>query len=46
MVGKNMMPAYNELVNTPLFIWDPRTKRKGETRHSLSSTYRYGTNNS
>ena len=33
--AKNMMPAYNELVNTPLFIWDPRTMRRGETRHSL-----------
>ena len=30
-----MMPAYNELVNTPLFIWDPRTKKMGETRESL-----------
>ena len=33
--AKNMMPAYNELVNTPLFIWDPRTKKMGETRESL-----------
>lgn len=33
--AKNMMPAYNELVNTPLFIWDPRTKKKDETRYSL-----------
>ena len=33
--AKNMMPAYNELVNTPLFIWDPRSKKKGETRYSL-----------
>lgn len=33
--AKNMMPAYNELVNTPLFVWDPRTKRMGETRESL-----------
>ncbi|WP_300331671.1 sulfatase [Fusobacterium sp.] len=33
--AKNMMPAYNELVNTPLFIWDPRVKIKGEKRNSL-----------
>lgn len=33
--AKNMMPAYNELVNTPLFIWDPRSKKRGESRDSL-----------
>lgn len=36
--AKNMMPAYNELVNTPLFIWDPRTKKQNEIRKSLVQT--------
>lgn len=33
--AKNMMPAYNEIINTPLFIWDPRVDKKGEQRDSL-----------
>lgn len=33
--AKNMMPAYNEIINTPLFIWDPRIGKKGEQRNSL-----------
>lgn len=33
--AKNMMPAYNEIINTPLFIWDPRIGIKGEKRNSL-----------
>ncbi|MEG3014766.1 MAG: sulfatase [Cetobacterium sp.] len=33
--AKNMMPAYNEIINTPLFIWDPRIGKKGEQRESL-----------
>lgn len=33
--AKNMMPAYNEIINTPLFIWDPRIGKKGEQRDSL-----------
>ena len=33
--GKNQMPYFNEIANTPLFIWDPRCKAKGETRRSL-----------
>ena len=33
--AKNMMPSYNELVNIPLFIWDPRTKKQGEKRDAL-----------
>jgi len=27
--GKCRMPFYNEIANSPLFIWDPRCKRKG-----------------
>ena len=33
--AKNKMPWYNELANTPLFIWDPRHKIAGERRQSL-----------
>ena len=33
--GKNQMPYYNEVANTPLFIWDPREGIKGERRQSM-----------
>ncbi|MSS37215.1 sulfatase [Clostridium porci] len=33
--GKNQMPYYNEIANTPLFIWDPRSRIKGEKRQAL-----------
>ena len=33
--AKNKQPWYNELANTPLFIWDPRSKVQGERRQSL-----------
>lgn len=33
--AKNKMPWYDYLANTPLFIWDPRCGKKGETRESL-----------
>lgn len=33
--GKNQMPYYNEIANTPLFIWDPREKQAGVRRQSL-----------
>ena len=33
-----MMPLYNEIVNTPLFIWDPRSKVAGVHRSSLVQT--------
>jgi len=36
--GKNCMPLYNELVNLPFFVWDPRSQRKGETREALAQT--------
>lgn len=28
--GKSMMPFYNEIARTPLFLWDPRSGRRGE----------------
>ena len=33
--GKCRMPFYNEIANTPLFIWDPRCKRKGVENNCL-----------
>ena len=33
--AKNVQPWYNELVHTPLFIWDPRSASRGERRSSL-----------
>ncbi|MDD3251339.1 MAG: sulfatase-like hydrolase/transferase [Lachnospiraceae bacterium] len=34
--GKNQMPYFNEIANTPLFIWDPRSQVKGERRKALT----------
>ena len=36
--AKNVQPWYNELINTPLFIWDPRHPRMGERREALVQT--------
>ena len=36
--AKGVMPMYNEMANTPLFIWDPRCKKQGERRSSLVQT--------
>jgi arylsulfatase A-like enzyme len=36
--AKSIMPAYNEIANTPLFIWDPRLGIKGERRNALVQT--------
>ncbi|MFA6290351.1 MAG: sulfatase [Victivallales bacterium] len=36
--GKCRMPFYNEVANTPLFIWDPRHGVKGQRRKSLVQT--------
>ena len=36
--AKNYMPPYNEVVNTPLFIWDPRFGKMNETRSGLIQT--------
>jgi arylsulfatase A-like enzyme len=36
--AKSVMPYYNEIANTPLFIWDPRFKIKNERRKSLVQT--------
>lgn len=36
--AKNYMPPYEEVVHTPLFIWDPRAGVAGERRCSLVQT--------
>ncbi len=36
--AKGVMPLYNEMANIPLFIWDPRCRKKGERRNSLVQT--------
>jgi len=36
--AKMAMPWYNELANTPLFIWDPRCGCRGERRGALVQT--------
>ena len=36
--SKLMMPDYQEIAHTPLFIWDPRSKIQGVRRKSLVQT--------
>ena len=36
--AKSVQPWYNELVHTPLFIWDPRSAVTGEHRSALVQT--------
>ena len=33
--AKNRAPYYNEVAHTPLYIWDPRSRVKGERRQSV-----------
>jgi len=33
--AKCVQPFYNEIAHTPLFLWDPRTKRQGEVCEAL-----------
>ena len=40
--AKCRMPFYNEIANIPLFIWDPRSKKAGERRSSLTQTIDVG----
>ncbi len=35
--GKSMMPAYEEISHTPLFIYDPVSKKQGERRSAVTS---------
>ena len=36
--GKSVTPIYNEIAHIPLFIWDPRVKKKNERRDALVQT--------
>ncbi|MCD8052998.1 MAG: sulfatase [Lachnospiraceae bacterium] len=36
--GKCTAPFYDEVAHTPLFIWDPRCKKKAERRQALVQT--------
>lgn len=36
--AKSVMPCYNELANTPFFLWDPRIPASGERRQALCQT--------
>jgi Arylsulfatase A and related enzymes len=36
--GKSVMPVYDEIGKTPLFVWDPRLKVKDVSRQSLVQT--------
>jgi hypothetical protein len=36
--AKNYMPPYDEIVHTPLFVWDPRYGKKAEARDGLVQT--------
>ena len=40
--GKARMPWYNETAHIPLFIWDPRSKKAGVRRGSLTQTIDIG----
>ncbi|MGB3717866.1 MAG: sulfatase [Candidatus Promineifilaceae bacterium] len=33
--AKSIQPWYNELVHIPLFLWDPRSRERGQRRESL-----------
>ncbi|MET8208896.1 sulfatase [Streptomyces sp. NPDC005373] len=36
--GKNVQPWYDETIHIPLFVWDPRSRVRGERRTSLVQT--------
>jgi arylsulfatase A-like enzyme len=38
VVGKNIMPLYNEVANIPCFIWHPQHGGAGESRQALAQT--------
>ena len=40
--AKCVQPFYNEIAHTPLFLWDPRTGRRGETCDALVQTIDWG----
>ncbi|MGV8846215.1 sulfatase [Tessaracoccus sp.] len=41
-LGKNVPPFYDETIHTPLFVWDPRSRRAGERTDALVQTIDFG----
>lgn len=41
-VAKNVMPLWDELAHTPLFVWDPRVAAAGVQRDSLAQIIDWG----
>ncbi|MEV6772015.1 sulfatase [Nocardia sp. NPDC051030] len=41
-LGKMVQPFWNETINTPLFVWDPRSGARNEHRQSLVQTIDFG----
>lgn len=37
-LGKNVPPFFDETIHTPLFVWDPRSRRAGERSDALVQT--------
>jgi arylsulfatase A-like enzyme len=40
--GKSVQPWFDETIHTPLFVWDPRSRVRGERRQSLVQTIDLG----
>lgn len=40
--GKNVQPWFNEIINTPLFVWEPRMGHRGQRRNALVQTMDLG----
>jgi len=36
--GKNLMPVYDEIANTPFFLWDPISKQRGTKYNHIAQT--------
>ncbi len=41
-LGKNVPPFYDETIHTPLFVWDPRSRRAGERTDALVQMIDFG----
>jgi arylsulfatase A-like enzyme len=37
-IAKNLPPCYQEIAHTPLFVWDPRSKKRGVRNGNLVQT--------
>ncbi|MGV8885968.1 MAG: sulfatase-like hydrolase/transferase [Microbacteriaceae bacterium] len=41
-LGKRVPPFFDETIHTPLFVWDPRSRRAGERSDALVQTIDFG----